>query len=143
MLLFPRYQATVMRCMDPNYPPEVEEGTGKELKNNAVCASITDGGKRALLDFKLAAEGVDFPQDEYDALAGGDAAHNAAAMRAVLAGEPGPLADITALNAGAAIYVAGRAETLVAGVERAREVLTAGRAEAKLAQLVAASGAGS
>jgi anthranilate phosphoribosyltransferase len=75
-------------------------------------------------------------------LAGGEPADNAARMRAVLAGEPGPLADVTALNAGAALYVGGAASDLAAGVARAREVLASGAAAEKLAQLVAFSAAG-
>ena len=73
-------------------------------------------------------------------LAGGDAAENARRMLTLLDGEPGPLADITALNAGAAIYVSGSVETLKDGVEKAREVLLSGAAAAKLQQLVDASG---
>lgn len=73
-------------------------------------------------------------------LAGGDAGENAARMRAILEGEPGPLADITALNAGAAIYVSGSTETLAAGVEKAQEVLRSTAAAAKLDELVVASG---
>jgi anthranilate phosphoribosyltransferase len=69
-------------------------------------------------------------------LAGGEPAENAAAMRRVLAGEPGPLADVVAANAGAALYVGGRAPDLAAGVGRAREVLALGAGLAKLAELV-------
>ena len=56
-------------------------------------------------------------------LAGGEPAHNAELMRGVLAGEPGPLSDVTAVNAGAALYVGGVAADLPAGVARAREIL--------------------
>ncbi len=45
-------------------------------------------------------------------------------------------ADIVALNAGAAIYVAGLAKTLADGVEQAREQLRNGNARAKLEQLI-------
>ncbi|MCZ6507854.1 MAG: anthranilate phosphoribosyltransferase, partial [Acidobacteria bacterium] len=68
-------------------------------------------------------------------LRGGDPAENAAAMRAVLSGQPGPLADVTALNAGAAIYVGGVRETLPQGAAAAREVLASGAAWAKLEEL--------
>ena len=70
-----------------------------------------------------------------EALAGGDPEKNARSMIAVLAGEPGPLADITALNAGAAIYVGGLCESLAAGVERARQTLLAGSPRDKLEEL--------
>jgi anthranilate phosphoribosyltransferase len=70
-------------------------------------------------------------------LAGGEPAENAEAMRRVLGGEPGPLADVTAANAGAALYVGGAAPDLASGVELARELLAAGAAAAKLEALVA------
>lgn len=50
---------------------------------------------------------------------------------------PSPERDIVALNAGAAIYAAGVTDSLDAGVERARSVITSGAALAKLAELAA------
>ena len=70
-----------------------------------------------------------------EALLGGDPAHNAALLRGVLAGEPGPLADVTAINAGAAIYVAGLADDLRDGFELARAAIASGAAAAKLEAL--------
>ncbi len=57
----------------------------------------------------------------------------------VLDGNPGPAADIVALNAGAAIYVAGLAGTLADGVGRAQEVIASGEARVRLADLVRVS----
>ncbi len=72
--------------------------------------------------------------DEAD-LAGGDPESNAATLIRVLEGETGPLAEITILNAGAAIYVAGLGEDLAAGVVAARMALASGAAAAKLEAL--------
>ncbi|MFP5307053.1 MAG: anthranilate phosphoribosyltransferase [Gammaproteobacteria bacterium] len=47
--------------------------------------------------------------------------------------------DIVALNAGAALYVAGVAQTIAAGIGKAREALASGRARAKLDEFVAAT----
>ena len=66
-----------------------------------------------------------------------NAAASLAVVRRVLGGEAGPASDIVALNAGAALYVAGLAETLAAGVAHAREVLASGAALTKLEQLAA------
>jgi anthranilate phosphoribosyltransferase len=68
-------------------------------------------------------------------LAGGGPEENAVLMHRVLAGEAGALADVTALNAGAALYVGGMVPDLAAGVERAREVLASGAAAGKLEDL--------
>ncbi len=54
----------------------------------------------------------------------------------VLKNEPGPAKDIVMLNAGAAIYVAGVANDLWAGVTKAREMIETGKAKAKLDALV-------
>ena len=70
------------------------------------------------------------------ALAGGDAAHNAEAARAVLAGEAGPHRDIVLLNAAAALLVAGAAADLTEGLARAGEALDSGRASHCLERLV-------
>jgi len=60
-----------------------------------------------------------------------------AMILAVLENQPGPAHNIVALNAGAAIYVAGRAESLKAGVERASQVIRSGAAKQKLEEFVA------
>ncbi len=55
-----------------------------------------------------------------------------ATIRAVFAGEPGPASDIVALNAGAAIYAAALADSLAAGVEKARQAIASGAAAERL-----------
>lgn len=72
---------------------------------------------------------------ELSELAGGGPEENARAMERVLAGEAGALADVTAVNAGAALYVGGVVESWEAGVERAREVLASGAAIETLERL--------
>jgi anthranilate phosphoribosyltransferase len=49
-------------------------------------------------------------------------------LEATLAGDPGPAADVVALNAGAGIYIGRGAKTLAEGVKRAQEILASGRA---------------
>ena len=58
-------------------------------------------------------------------------------LLAALSNKAGPARDILALNAGAAIYVAGLADSHQAGVQKALEVLAIGAAKAKLDQFVA------
>ena len=69
-------------------------------------------------------------------LAGGSVADNAAIVRSVLAGEPGPRRDIVLLNAGAALQVGGAAATLVQGVEAAANAIDTGAASTTLERLV-------
>jgi anthranilate phosphoribosyltransferase len=74
-----------------------------------------------------------------DAIPGGEPAENAAVVRAVLEGEQGPPRDVSVLNAGAAIYVAGSAGELEEGVAKAREAIDSGAARDVLGRLVARS----
>jgi anthranilate phosphoribosyltransferase len=68
-------------------------------------------------------------------LLGGDPKCNAQLFQRVLEGTAGPLLDISLLNAGAAIYVAGRCPSLRTGVDRARQAVASGAAKAKLEDL--------
>ena len=68
-----------------------------------------------------------------------DAAESKAMLLDVLDGKPGIARDIVALNAGAAIYVAGIAESIDAGIDRARDAITSGAARARLEAFVAAT----
>jgi anthranilate phosphoribosyltransferase len=72
-------------------------------------------------------------------VAGGTPEENAAASRAVLAGEGGPRRDLVLLNAGAAIYVGGRAESLAEGVELAAFTIDSGAGGEMLERLIAAT----
>ena len=67
-----------------------------------------------------------------DAIRGGDAAYNAAALRALLLGAPGAYRDAVLLNAGAALVVAGAAATLREGAEEAAETIDMGLANVLL-----------
>ena len=86
------------------------------------------------------------PRSKPEDLRGGDAAHNAAAARAVLAGEPGPIRDTVVLNAGAALTAAAGvpaaenlAGVLADGCARAAAALDSGAAAALLDRWAAAS----
>jgi anthranilate phosphoribosyltransferase len=68
-------------------------------------------------------------------LAGGTAAENAAMIERLLGGETGPRRDIVLLNAGAALFVAGAADSLVQGVQHAAASVDGGQARAALDRL--------
>jgi anthranilate phosphoribosyltransferase len=74
-----------------------------------------------------------------DSVAGGTPEENAAAVRAVLAGEPGPARDLCLLNAAAAIYVGGLAADLSEGVAKAATAVDSGAAGNVLERLIAAT----
>ena len=70
-----------------------------------------------------------------DALRGGNPATNAAALSTLLDGAKGAYADIVALNAGAALNIAGHASSVTEGIEIARESIASGAAKTILAKL--------
>jgi anthranilate phosphoribosyltransferase len=70
------------------------------------------------------------------ALAVDGAAASLAVVKSVLNGEAGSASDIVALNAGAAIYAAGLADSLANGIQKAQQVIASGAAAVKLDELV-------
>jgi anthranilate phosphoribosyltransferase len=71
---------------------------------------------------------VGLPKAKVEDLAGGDAAENAELVRRVVAGEAGARRDIVLLNAGAALFVAGAAASLLEGVKKAAVSIDSGAA---------------
>lgn len=77
-----------------------------------------------------------------ESLKGGNAATNAAIVRAVLDGESGPPRDVVLLNAGAALFVAGHAETVKAGIATSANAIDSGKSAETLKKLIEASNRG-
>jgi anthranilate phosphoribosyltransferase len=100
--------------------------------------ALEDGAIRA---FDISPEDAGLPRAMAQALVGGDPAHNARALRAVLAGEKNAYRDIAVLNAAVALVVAGRAADLREGATLAQQALDSGAAAEKLAELVRLSNA--
>jgi anthranilate phosphoribosyltransferase len=97
-----------------------------------------DGARGDLLEYTIQPTDVGLTPRARDTVLGGDAQQNAVRMRALLAGqESGPLADMVALNAGAAFYVTGASESLGEGVRQAADALRSGGAAATLDALAA------
>ena len=91
--------------------------------------------------FEVTPADAGLPPAKLSDLKGGDAATNAAAIRAMLAGKPGPFRDIVLLNAAAALIVGGKVETLPEGVAIAAQAIDSGAALQALHKLIAVSNA--
>jgi anthranilate phosphoribosyltransferase len=89
--------------------------------------------------YELTPESIGVRTHPLQALAGGGAEENAAIALGILNGGNGARRDVVAANAGAALYVGGRASSIGEGVAMAKESLAAGHARRKLDQLIAAS----
>ncbi len=85
--------------------------------------------------FSLAPEDAGLPRAPVSAIRGGDATQNAAAMIALLQGARGPYRDTVALNAAAALTVAGAAAHVRDGVALAERTIDLGMALAALERL--------
>jgi len=101
-------------------------------------AELKDGNIRT---FEIHPEDAGLFTTRVGELRGGDAATNATALKAVLAGAQNAYRNIVLFNAAAALIVAGKAATLRAGVELARDALDSGRVRSVLDRLVSITSA--
>ena len=106
------------------------------LTGATKVAELKDGVVRC---FEVTPEDAGLARADASALKGGDAEHNANALRALLQGAPGAYRDITLLNSAAALIVAEKAMSLKDGVALAAQSIDSGKALAALDRLVAVS----
>jgi anthranilate phosphoribosyltransferase len=96
----------------------------------------------AVKTFYLHPGDVGMPKAAPGALQGGSVSENARIISDVLAGQPGPARDVVVLNAGAALFVAGRAGSVREGMATAAHAIDVGAARATLDRLVTVSRSG-
>ena len=99
------------------------------LAGGNEVATVTNGGVSMA---RWSAADAGLPTHPVDAIRGGEPAENAAALKALLMGQPGPYRDAVLFNAAAALLVAEEVESLREGVEEAAEALDKGLAKALL-----------
>ncbi len=107
--------------ISPAAPTKTAEASGGGVKTSMVSPSGFDLEAGSLDDMKVAS-----------------AEESADMIRKVLAGEQGTARTAALLNAGAALYVAGVADTLAAGVTKAAELIDSGAAAKQLGAIIAA-----
>ena len=110
------------------------DGLDELTTTNISYVAALDHGK--ISTFKISPRNAGLADAKPEDLVGGDAAENAAHIRAVLQGNQGPLRDIALLNAAAALMVAGKAKSLRDGVALAAESIESGKAMGVLEALV-------
>lgn len=96
--------------------------------------AILDQGK--ITHLSLRPEDVGLPAYSNERIRGGDAKANAAILQNVLSGSDGPYTDTVLLNAGLGIFATGAADTITAGIAKARESIASGAANERLQQLI-------
>jgi anthranilate phosphoribosyltransferase len=87
-------------------------------------------------NYSISPEDFGLPRSPKESLAGGTLDENAALLRGVLAGTPGPRQDAVLMNAAAALLAGDRVKNLQEGISLAREAIDDGRALAKLERLI-------
>jgi anthranilate phosphoribosyltransferase len=117
----------------------VVHGAGLDELTTAGVTKIAEFNDGRVIEFEIVPEEAGLKPARADDLKGGEPAHNAALMRDLLGGARDPLRDIVLLNSAAALVVAGKAETLRDGAERAAEAIDSGAARRILDRLVAAT----
>jgi anthranilate phosphoribosyltransferase len=118
----------------------VSSDDGLDEMSTSGTTRVVEVDGEDLRRYEITPEDVGLARADFATVAGGTPEHNADVARRVLAGETGPQRDLAALNAGAAVYVAGRAGTLEEGVRAAEAALDDGSAAATLERLVALTG---
>jgi anthranilate phosphoribosyltransferase len=115
----------------------VAHGSGMDEITTVGATTIAEFKDGRVRSFELLPEDAGLPRATADDLKGGEPAHNAARMRALLGGEKGPIRDIVLLNAAATLIVAGKADGLKDGVRLAAQSIDSGAAAEVLDRLVA------
>ncbi len=116
-----------------------EDGLDEVSSSAATHVVEVDGERIVRYTITPQAMGIELADPSDPLLGGGSPAENAQVTRAVFAGEQSARADLVLVNAGAAIYAAGAAESIAEGVEAARAAIAAGAAGAALERYVEAS----
>jgi anthranilate phosphoribosyltransferase len=115
----------------------VVHGSGMDEITTVGATTIAEFKDGRVRSFELVPEDAGIPRATADDLKGGEPAHNAALMQALLGGAKGPLRDIVLFNAGASLIVAGKADGLKDGVRLAAQSIDTGAAANVLDRLVA------
>lgn len=98
-------------------------------------SDVAEVQQQTVRNFIVEPSQAGLPEAPLEALAGGDAAHNARLIECILCGEPGPKRDVVLLNAAAALIVGGHAASFGAAVRCAAGAIDSGAGLSLLAQL--------
>lgn len=97
---------------------------------------ITEIRDGKIMTFTFSPSTVGIPVTEINALVGGDATTNVEIINRIFNGEQGAHTDIVSLNSGAALYIAGIADSIKQGIEISKESIETGKAKMKLKELI-------
>jgi anthranilate phosphoribosyltransferase len=139
----PRFQETIagaLAQLGAERAMVVSSADGLDELSTSATTRVVEVDGSELRAYDVAPEDVGLERTPFDVVAGGTPQANAATARRILAGERGPQRDLAVLNAGAAVYVSGRVDSLSAGVLAAQEAIDSGAAAAALERVVELTG---
>ena len=114
-------------------------GDGLDELTTTTVSTVWELADGAVRTSELDPREYGIPVAELDEIVGGDAAANVAIAERMLGGEPGPVRDVVALNAAAALVVAGAVPEVGAGLEQANAAIESGKAASVLETFVLTS----
>ncbi|HLP97974.1 MAG TPA: anthranilate phosphoribosyltransferase [Sideroxyarcus sp.] len=134
-------QARVLQRLGSRHVLVVNGNDGLDEITISGATNVAELKDGQVNEYTIAPEDFGLRSEPLDTIRVANTAEAKAMLLGVLDNKPGPALDIVLLNAGAAIYAAGLADTLAAGVKKAAATVASGAAKNKLAQLVEVSNA--
>jgi len=128
--------AEVLKKLGSNHVMVIHSEDGLDEISIAASTKVCELVDGEIKTYSIKPEDFNIERGSLSDLKVDSATESLAMVQSVLDDQPGPARDIVILNSGAAIYVAGIANTLSEGMEKAKEVIKSGKAKEKLAALV-------
>ncbi len=123
-----RTAAEVLKELGSEHVMVVHSQDGMDEISLAAPTDVAELKAGVITEYTIRPEDFGIQQQSVSGLVVDNASQSLALIKRALMGEKGPAADILALNAGAAIYVAGRCETIQQGVIEAQKIMQQGAA---------------
>lgn len=128
--------AQVLKNLGSNHVIVVHADDGMDEISIGSDTEVAELKNGIVSSYRISPEQFGIQKSAVSQLAVSGAEESLAVINSVLDNNDGPAKDIVVLNAGAAIYVAGIADSLEAGIEKAKEVIASGAAKAKFNELI-------
>jgi len=131
--------AQVLRKLGSRHVLVVHAEDGLDEISIGAPTQVAELNNGKLSCYRISPQDYGMETASVESLAVSNAKESLALIRRVFDDEKGPARDIVQLNAGAAIYVSGVADSLETGIRIAGEAIASGAAKEKLAQLIEVS----
>lgn len=131
--------AQVLKKLGSQHVLVVSADDGLDEISIAAQTNVAELKDGVVSTYTITPEAVGFKRASLQELAVTDVVSSLTMVKVVLDNQPGAARDIVALNAGAAIYAANITDSLLAGIDKAQQVLASGAARAKFDALISYS----